>query len=284
MKLWLILGILSYVSYAISTSIDKFMMKLGIGVYKANTLKSLFDGTILLIIGFLFFSLNFNKQLLIGALILGIIYAVSSIIYFSSLKLKDVSIVMPYSQAAQILLIFIASLLLFKESANINNYVGVILIIIGIYAVLSEKFKLPKIDKGLILISLMIIFHVIYFLLVKFLVFDVDPLSLGVTQYYAGTIILFIYLFFFRKKDFKSLFRINADIPKIGAAALFGALGTFLLFTALSIGDASKVYPIAGVQLVFIFIIASIFLKEKFYWHRLIGTTIVFLGIYLISI
>jgi len=37
-------------------------------------------------------------------------------------------------------------------------------------------------------------------------------------------------------------------------------------------------------QSVFVFIIALMFLKEKFYWHRLIGTIIVVIGIYFISI
>jgi uncharacterized membrane protein len=56
------------------------------------------------------------------------------------------------------------------------------------------------------------------------------------------------------------------------------------LFSAAALGNASKVYPLAGLQSAFIFIIALLFLKEKFYWHRLAGTVIVFLGIFLVSL
>lgn len=284
MKLWLIIGLLSYLSYSISTSIDKYMMNKKWSVYRTNIIKSFLDGIILLIIGIIFFSLNFTKKLLIGAVVIGALYAVASILYFSSLKLKDVGIVIPYSQAAQLLLIFTGSIILFNENPNNYNYLGVVLIIIGIYSVLSNKFKLPSFDKGLFLISLMVIIHIIYYLLVKYLLFDVQPLSLGITQYFAGTIILVLYLLFFKKQEFKSLLKKKTGLPTIGIAAVFGALGTFLLFTALSIGVASKVYPLAGFQLVIIFITASLFLKEKFYWHRLIGTLAIIAGIYLVAV
>ena len=66
--------------------------------------------------------------------------------------------------------------------------------------------------------------------------------------------------------------------------AVFGALGTLLFFLALSIGNASKVYPIAGVESMLIFIFAILFLKERFEWHRFLGTGIIVLGIAFVSI
>ncbi len=72
--------------------------------------------------------------------------------------------------------------------------------------------------------------------------------------------------------------------PMIITASFFGAMGTFLLYSALAIGDASKVFSIAGLQSAFIFIIASLFLKEKFRWHRLGGTMIIVAGVFLISV
>jgi uncharacterized membrane protein len=67
-------------------------------------------------------------------------------------------------------------------------------------------------------------------------------------------------------------------------ASLFAATGVGLLYTALSQANASKVYPMAGISSVTVFLLATVFLQEKFYRHRFIGTLIVVLGIYLISL
>jgi uncharacterized membrane protein len=40
----------------------------------------------------------------------------------------------------------------------------------------------------------------------------------------------------------------------------------------------------AGISSVTVFLLATVFLQEKFYRHRFIGTLIVVLGIYLISL
>nr|MCK4929879.1 DMT family transporter [Nanoarchaeota archaeon] len=285
MKLWLLLGILSYLSYAISTSIDKYMMNHKYGVFRTNTVKMFFDGVILLIIGLIFFDLNFTPNIILWSLILGVIYALGGIIYFTVLKLKDVGQVIPYFQSSEILLVFVGSLLLFNEFVTIFNYFGVFLILIGVYAVLSETgIKFPKLDKAFFLVLLIVIIDVVYWLLVKKLLFDIKPINLAIMMYFSTTLILFVYQVLFRKQSLSSLISFKPKIPKIALAAFFGAMGTFLIYSALSIGDISKVYPIAGIQSVFIFIIASIFLKEKFYWHRMIGTVIVFAGIFLISL
>jgi len=164
---------------------------------------------------------------------------------------------------------------------NMFNYTGIALILIGVYVVLSKDgFKLPKLDKVIFLISVMVILDVVYLLSVKKLLFEIEPINLAIMLYFSSTIILACYLLSSKKQ--KKLFDIKSS--KIIVAAFFGAIGTFLLYFALSIGNASKVYPTVGLQSVFIFIIASVFLKEKFYWHRLIGTLVVFVGIFLISL
>lgn len=256
-------------------------MNRGYNPISTNTFKMFFDGVILLIIGFLFFNLNFTFELFLWSLLLGGIYALSGIIYFASLKLKDVKTVVPYLQSSTLLLIFVSSIILFNEIANIFNYIGLVLILIGIYAVLSRKgLKFPKLDKAILLISVIVILNVIYSLLVKNLLFNIQPINLAIMMYFSSTIILACYVLLSRKQ--RELFDIKSS--KIIVAAFFGAMGTLLLYSALSIGYASKVYPIAGLQSVFVFIIASIFLRERFYWHRLAGIITVFLGILLISL
>lgn len=285
MELWLLFGILGYLSYSISTSIDKYMMNKKYNIIKTETFKMFFDGIILLIIGLVFFNLNFTYNLFLWSLVLGVIYALAGIIYYNSLKLKDVEEVVPSIQSLTILLVFTGSIIIFKELVNYFNYVGVILILAGVYFVLSRnQLKIPKFDRAILLIMLIIILTTIYLLLVKKLLFNIEPINLAIMMYFSTTMILVFYQLFFKRESLSSIFQFKPKISKVMIAAFFGAIGTFLIYYALSIGNASKVYPLAGLQSVFIFIIASVFLKEKFYWKRLIGTAIVFLGIFLVSI
>ena len=285
MELWLAIGILGYLFYAISTAIDKYIMNHKYGAIKTNTIKMFFDGIILFIIGLLFFNITITSILIAWSLILGILYAATGILYFESLELKDVEEVMPFSTASITLLIFIGSIMLLSETANIFNYFGIILTIIGMYLViLKDNLKYPKIDKGFYLMIGMILISVIYSLLVKISLTDIEPINLAITMYFSTTIFLFIYLIFIKKENIKFNNKFKNHIPKIIISSFFGATATLLIYFALSIGDASKVYPLAGLQSVFIFILATIFLKEKFTYKRLVGTFFVFAGIYLITI
>lgn len=284
MQTWLILATVGYLFYAVSTAIDKYLMNRKYNIFRTDTFKMFFDGLILLIICLTFFEFTISVELLIWSFLLGTIYALSGIMYFNALRLKDAKEVIPSLQSSSILLIFLLSILLFNEIVNIFNYFGVFLIIIGIYSVLSKGLKLPKLDKGMGFIFITIFLTVIYSLLAKKLLFGIKPINLAVTMYFSCTFVLLLYQMFFEKNIIKSFVNFKSRIPKVLLASLFGSFGTFLLYSALSIGNASKIYPLAGLQSVFIFIIASLFLKERFSWHRLLGTLFVFVGVFLVSI
>lgn len=64
MEFWLLLGILSYISYAICTSIDKYLMDTKHDPLITNTVKMFFDGLTVLVLGLLFFNLDFTSELL----------------------------------------------------------------------------------------------------------------------------------------------------------------------------------------------------------------------------
>ena len=279
MNTWLVLGILSYLSHAISMAIDKYFMNNGHHAGSTNTFKMYFDGFILLIIGSVFFDLNFSPKVIFWSLVLGGLYSMAGILYFEALKRKDVEVYVPYSQSARILLTFFGSVFLLGEAVDVYNYFGIFIVLIGTYTILTHgKFKFPKIDKTAPLILFSVFLGTIYSLLVKKILVDVEPIDLAIVMYFVSGVFMSLYMWYRESKKLKL-----CD-SKIVFSAFFGAMGTFLLFSALQVGDAAKVYPLAGLQSVFIFIIASIFLKEKFYWHRLIGIVIVVFGVYLASI
>ena len=281
MELWLLLGILSYLSYAVCTSIDKYLMNTKYDPLVTNTVKMFFDGITVLIFGLLFFNLEFTSELLYWSLPLGALYALAGILYLKSLKSADAVTVIPFMQSFTILTVFICSIFLFSLTASNYNYIGILLIVTGVYLVLSkDKLKIPKIDRTMFLVTCSVIILTIYILLVKAALYDINPVNLAVMMYFSSASILFGYTVF--KNRQKQIF--NIKNLKIIPAGFFGGLGTLLLYAALSMGEVSKVYPIAGLQSAFVFIIATIFLKERFYRNRLLGTIIVFAGIYLTSV
>jgi drug/metabolite transporter (DMT)-like permease len=281
MELWLTLAILCYASHAISSTIDKTMMNRGNTPLTVNSIKMLYDGIILLIIGAVFFNLRFTVDSVLWALLLGGLYAISGILYFNTLKLKDAAVAIPYLQSATLLLTFLGSVLFLHENPNAFNYAGIVLIFMGVYALFIEKgVRLPKMTRTFFIMAGAIIVMTIYSLLAKNLVDQIEPINLAIMMYFSSALFLFFYIVAFKKHDGTKIFK----SPRLIIAAFFGAMGTFLLYSALQVGEASQVYPIAGLQSVFIFLLASFFLKEKFYWHRLAGVITVVIGIYLISI
>jgi len=285
MKLWLLLASLGYLFWAISTSFDKYMMAHKYDLIRTRVLKMFFDGIIVLVAGLMFFEINITWSLIKWSLFLGIISSLAGVLYFYALKKKDAEVVVPYKQAGQILLTFIAGIVLFHESANYLNYIGVGIILIGVYAILSKNgFKFPKLDTVIFLMFLLVILDVIYLLLVKVLLFNISAINLVIVVYFANAIFMFVYQLLFDRESMDYVNHIKPRITKIIISAFFGGLGTLLVFMALNIGDASKVLPAAGLQSVFIFVIASLFLKEKFTWHRFFGTIAVGVGILLVSL
>lgn len=282
--LWIIFGIVANLFFAISATIDKSMMNHKFKLVKTNAIKTFYDGMILLFFGIIFFDVNFFNEGVLIAAALGFIYATAGVLDFNALRLKDVEEVVPFSQSSMILLTFLGSLLFLGEKPIIVNYVGLVVILIGIYVMLSnDGIHIPKIDKGFFFMSSSVILLVIYSLIVKKTLFNVEPINLAIMMYFFTTFFLILYQLIFEKKKVKEVFPNNIKYFKTFGAAFFGAIGMLCSYTALSIADVSKVMPLVGLQSVFVFLIATIFLREKFFWHRLFGTIIIVSGITLVT-
>jgi len=281
MQLWLIFALLAFMCSSISTSIDKyFMNNKKYEPLATSTFKMFFDGIVLLVIGLIFFRLNFTFNIFLWSLVVGAMYAFLSFSYFLVLKKKNAGTVIPFYDSTWILFVFLGSLIFLGETANIFNYFGIGLILLGVYLVLSEKiFERPKLDKVVLIVFSMVIVATVYSLLVKKLLVTITPINLAILMYFSSSFFQFIFLMF--RKTKKS---INLKSSKIFISAFFGAMSIFLLYTALTFGKGSQVFPLQGLNSVFVFLIATFFLKEKLFIHKLIGVMTVFLGIYLVSI
>ena len=285
MELWLVFSIIGYMIGAVAGIMDKYMMNQHYKPVITVLLRTLFNAFFLGSVGIIFLNLSITPTLLILAAIPAFILAFSFVIYLFVLQRKNASEIQPFSQSLDVLFIFIASVIILNEQVNLANYTGILVIVIGIYLVLTEHLtKLPHLDRNLLIIIALVPIDVSYALLIKTFLGSTEPITLAVSIYILAFLMLTIFLFFKRRQLLVKISSIKAQLRFVFIASLCATTAIALLYTALSQANASKVYPISGISSITAFFLATIFLKEKFHIHRFIGTLIVFLGIYLISL
>jgi uncharacterized membrane protein len=151
--------------------------------------------------------------------------------------------------------------------------------------VLAEHItKLPRLDRSLLIIVALVPIDIIYALLIKTFLGSAEPIALAISIYLMAFFMLTVVSLLFRKQIRPTSVSLKPQLRIVLVASLCAAASAAFLYTALSQANASKVYPMAGVSSIMVFLLATLFLKEKFYRHRFIGTLIVVLGIYLISL
>jgi len=97
--------------------------------------------------------------------------------------------------------------------------------------------------------------------------------------------LLVVVSFAFRKFDGVALHAISSrEWMYIALAGIAGALSWLFYFTALRDGNAGAVSAIDRLSIVFVVILAAIFLGEVFTWKIGIGATLIALGALLITL
>jgi uncharacterized membrane protein len=224
-------------------------------------------------------------SLLLLAAIPALLLAFSFVVYLFVLQKKNASEIQPFSQSLDTLFIFLASIILLHEPASLTNYVGIFITVIGVYLVLTEHItKVPRLDRSLLIIAALVPIDIAYALLVKTFLGTADPIALAVSIYIMAFFMLMVVSVLLRRYINHTPSSLKPQLKTVLVASLCAATAAAFLYTALSQANASKVYPMAGVSSVAIFLLATIFLNEKFHKHRFIGTLIVVVGIYLISL
>jgi uncharacterized membrane protein len=285
MELWLVFSVLGYMIGAVAGILDKYMMNQQYHPVTTVLLRTLFNAVFLGSAGLLFLNLRLSASLLLLAAVPAFLLAISFVVYLYVLQKKNASEIQPFSQSLDTLFIFLASILLLHEPARLENYAGVLIIVIGIYLVLAEHItKVPHLDRNLLIIVALVPSDVAYALLIKTYLGTADPIALAVSIYLMAFLILTIVSLFIRRQLQPTKASLKPQLRTVLVASLCAAASAAFLYTALSQANASKVYPMAGVSSVTVFLLATVFLKEKFQIHRFIGTLIVVLGVYLISL
>lgn len=284
MEPWFILCLLGYTIGAFSSTLDKVMMNRLYNPVTTVMFRTMFNAVFLGTAGILIFKMSLSPLLLALAAVPALLLVISYVVYLQVLQRRNASEVQPFSQSLDVLFIFLASIILLREPAGGINYLGIIVIVIGIYLVVTESIrKIPRLDRNLLIIAALVPIDVAYAMLVKTYLGTVQPIDLAVAIYIMSFLLLGVVILISRRRLIETT-TLKPHLRIVVVSSLIATASAALFYTALSEANASKVYPMAGISSVMVFLLATTLLKEKFHWHRLIGTLIVILGIYLISI
>jgi uncharacterized membrane protein len=285
MQLWFILAISGFMISAISSIIDKYVMNQQCHPVTTCQLRTLLNAVFLGTAGLIFLNLQLTFSLLLLATIPAFLLAASFTVYLKVLQKKKTSQIQPFSQSLDTLFIFLASIAFLHETVTWENDLGIVIVVIGIYLVLAERIStIPRLDSGLLLITALVPLDVAYALLLKTYMGTTEPITLAVAIYIMAFFMLSIISLFLRRRRTTTPPPPRPQLPVIALSSLFAATAIGLLYTALSMADATKVFPMGGINSIMVFLLATLLLKERFHWYRLLGTIIVVIGIYLISL
>lgn len=285
MEPWFVFSILGYMIGAIAGTLDKHMMNHQYHPVTTVLLRTLFNAIFLGAGGFMFLHLRITTSLLLLAALPALLLAISFVVYLRVLQRKNATEIQPFSQSLDVLFIFLASLVFLHEPATLPNYLGILIMVIGVYLVLTEHITtLPCFDRNLLIIVALVPIDIAYALLVKTFLGNAEPIALAVSIYLMAFFMLTVVSILLRRRINTIPAVLKPQLRTVLVASLCAAVAAAFLYTALSIANASKVYPMAGISSVTVFLLATMFLKEKFHWHRFFGTLIVVIGIYLISL
>jgi len=198
---------------------------------------------------------------------------------FLALKKIDISVYKVVIQIRHVLVLF-GGFLFFSEALTLWKSIAVVLIISGVFIAAYKKQRFSW-SGGVVLAMLSTFLAVIAFMFVKVVITDFSETALASLELMTIGLLAFSFLGFNVKKIKKEM-KLNAK-GIILSGFLFGIFEV-LLFSALKIGDISKVIPVTQVSLVFAVLMGIFFLKERERVpQKLAGMVVIIIGIILMN-
>jgi len=199
--------------------------------------------------------------------------------YYAALALKhtEASVFQIVGQSRHIVVLFGAALL-FSEPISSIKIFSIFLIILGVIIALKQGSKI-RITKGVIYSFLSTIAIGCAFLFIKIANQDVAPVFLASVALIISGLLSYLITLFMNKNDSSFKLPVKLRTPLVVAALIF-AIFELVIFTALSIGEASRVTPVSQSSMIFTIVGAYLFLDERNHLkQKIIGGTIIALGI-----
>jgi len=211
------------------------------------------------------------------ALIIGVLFIfLTDLTAFFSLKHTEASLYQIVGQLRHVIVLF-GAFLLFAEPIIFYKVLSIIFIILGVTIALLEKSKIA-ITKGIIYAFLSTVCIAIAFLFIKKTAAYVNPAFLASISLIISGLLTYV-VFLISDKQQVKLFN-KAVFKLIVYAAVTFAAFELTSFTALAIGEASRVTPVSQSSMIFTLMGGYIFLNEKANLKKkIIGCILIVLGI-----
>ncbi len=274
--MWFILSLIVGLTFTANRLIIRSVFTKNSNPLAFGGVHELLAGLFLLPIGLFYFSLPQSPQTWL-ALSLGIfLIFLTDLFAILSLRKLEVSLYQIISQLRHVIVLF-GAYLFFTEVISFPKIISIFFIMFGIFIALRGKTKIKMTKETLYAFcsTICISFGLLF---IKMASVDVHPaFSASLSFTIAGILILLVLLI-------KGHHPAHL-IPREHKKELFIAAGLFsifelALFTALAIGEASRVTPVTQSTLIFSVIGGYLFLNERNHMkQKILGSLLIAIGI-----
>lgn len=232
---------------------------------------------------------GFNNKGIIYIILTGLIHYFYWLFLSLGYNSSDLAFIYPISRASPLIITFL-SYLFFKEKVTIIGFLGILLIILGIYFISTDSFSLIKFinifkkrNSGFFYALLTLLTVSIYSLVDKMGAKYVNPI---IYVYFFEVISLMPFSIYvlIKKKKYDLIKILNKEKIYIVITSLSIILSYSLIIFVMRISKLSYIVSIREVSIVFGVILGIVFLKEKYKFVRITSSLLIFIGILLISI
>ena len=279
-------------SFALVTSITIILAKkvmTGMNEYLYLFLSGLFTIPVLFFIIIRFYTIpNIDQTFWINTLISTILNVFAGIFAYKAIKIGEISLVSPIS-AFNPIFTAIISLLTLNEKISLQGWLGIILICIGAYSLqktkstsLLEPIKLFFSNQAIRLSLIAYFLWALTPIFQKVSIMHTDPQvppfasfigMIGTTIIYSGPALKFSGQILDLTKKYFRFFILIAILSGIGQAV------AFMAFSLTSLGLATAVFKLS---MIFSVILGWLLFKEHNIKERLLGSTLMLVGVILL--
>lgn len=277
--MWFIFSLLAGLTFAANRLLIRSIFTKVSNPLAFGAIHELLSGLLLLPIGLFFFSLPHSFQTWHAWFAGLFLIFVADLFGFLALKHVEASILQIINQLRHVV-ILIGAYFFFTEAITFIKVVSIFFIIFGIVIAMSNKTKF-EISKGILYAFFSTVAIAFGLLFIKMASVDVSPaFSAPLGLLLSGILLTLILLS--KGEHPKKLLPSTHRKSLILAAGIF-AVFELSLFSALAIGEASKVNPVTQSSMIFTLIGGYLFLKERDHMlQKIIGGCLIAVGIVLL--
>lgn len=221
-----------------------------------------------------------NEKTILFLVLSGISNTLLWICYFKALDIGTVSKVTPVDKTSIVLTLILSTIFL-NEQITISKIISIILILLGTFLTIKKDDKNNNNNKWIIYAILTAIFTSTTTILSKIGIENTNTTLITFLRTLIVLIILMIIVIIKKKYKFLKTIKSKSWIFII-LSGLSTSLSWLFYFKALSLGEASIVFPIEKLSLVVSILISVLFLKEKINRKQTIGIIIIIIGMSLL--